>query len=308
MLPAAHHRPVAKPYPEAALAGAYLRHPRQPPALDAVLADSAAAGATRYLLGGDYCMLGGEPAAVLSRLRELPADTIWLRGNTERWIAHPDRRRHPLAADRRGMCRGRRRDRPVGRSGTRGVAPRAGETVAEAGADGVIFCHASPKSDMIGFTDVPASGDGAAADSGLQANTIVCGHTHIQFVREIGVLQVVNPGSAGLPFDGDPRAAYGLLHEDGSFEPRRVEYDVEAAIDAYGDNYAEWARTASADGCGPRGRLSGSEGIRRSCNPHNVSRKLRESRAASPNRAQTNRSVPPFRRSQSRDSRHSGTR
>lgn len=211
-------------------------------ALDAVLADSAAAGATRYLLGGDYCMLGGDPAAVLSRLRELPADTIWLRGNTERWIAHPDADDIPspqiaeacvVAGD------------AIGRSAVQelGALPHMLDSVAEAGADGVIFCHASPKSDMIGFTDIPASGDGAAADSGLQANTIVCGHTHIQFVREIGVVQVVNPGSAGLPFDGDPRAAYCLLHEDGSFEPRRVEYDVEAAIDAYGDNYAEWART-----------------------------------------------------------------
>ena len=32
-----------------------------------------------------------------------------------------------------------------------------------------------------------------------------------------------------MPFDGDPRAAYALVHEDGSVEHRRVAYDHEAS-------------------------------------------------------------------------------
>jgi diadenosine tetraphosphatase ApaH/serine/threonine PP2A family protein phosphatase len=28
-------------------------------------------------------------------------------------------------------------------------------------------------------------------------------------------VELVNPGSVGMPFDGDTRAAYALLHEDG---------------------------------------------------------------------------------------------
>lgn len=212
-------------------------------ALDAVLGDASTAGATRYLLGGDYCMLGAEPAAALARLRELPADTIWLRGNTERWIAHPDSSDIPTPVIAEACVAA---GDAIGRADAHELAalPKMLAEVPEAGAAGVIFCHASPGSDMIGFVDQPMESDGEAADSGLEANTIVCGHTHIQFVREVGVIQVVNPGSAGLPFDGDPRAAYALLHEDGSFEPRRVEYDVEAAIAAYADNDAEWAQMA----------------------------------------------------------------
>lgn len=212
-------------------------------ALDAVLADAGGAGATRYLLGGDYCMLGAEPVATLARLRELPADTIWLRGNTERWIARPDSNDipSPLVAE---ACVAA--GDAIGRSDVHELAalPQMLAEVPVAGAAGVIFCHASPGSDMTGFTDLPADGDGEAADSGLEANTIVCGHTHIQFVREVGVIQIVNPGSAGLPFDGDQRAAYALLHEDGSLEPRRVEYDVMTAIAAYDGNEAEWAQMA----------------------------------------------------------------
>lgn len=178
-------------------------------------------------------MLGAEPAAVMTRLRELPADTIWLRGNTERWIAHTDAPDIPSPVIAEACVAA---GDAIGRADVHELAalPQMLAEVPEAGAAGVIFCHASPGSDMIGFTDKPAESDGAAADSGLEANTIVCGHTHIQFVREVGVIQVVNPGSVGLPFDGDRRAAYAMLRDDGSFELRRVEYDVEAAISAYG--------------------------------------------------------------------------
>jgi hypothetical protein len=43
-----------------------------------------------------------------------------------------------------------------------------------------------------------------------------------------------------MPFDGDPRAAYGLLMPDGSFDLRRVEYDVDQAIAAFDGIDGEW--------------------------------------------------------------------
>ena len=32
-----------------------------------------------------------------------------------------------------------------------------------------------------------------------------------------------------MPFDGNPRASYALVHDDGTIEPRRVHYDHAAA-------------------------------------------------------------------------------
>jgi diadenosine tetraphosphatase ApaH/serine/threonine PP2A family protein phosphatase len=55
----------------------------------------------------------------------------------------------------------------------------------------------------------------------------VYGHIHRPYVRRVGDLTVANAGSAGLPWDGDPRAAY-LIVDDGDFEVARVAYDVEA--------------------------------------------------------------------------------
>ena len=50
-----------------------------------------------------------------------------------------------------------------------------------------------------------------------------------------------------MPFDGDPRAAYALLSDDGTIEHRRVEYDHEASAarvrERFGD--APWTEVVS---------------------------------------------------------------
>ncbi|MGK2878062.1 MAG: metallophosphoesterase family protein [Solirubrobacterales bacterium] len=212
-------------------------------ALAAVIEDARAAGADAWVLGGDYCLMGAQPAAVLDRLEGLPADTVWLRGNTERWVAHPESDDIPIDAIRDAALF------VQGAIGPESVKELAAlpDVVADVPFDGAsmtVFCHASPESDMIGFTDQSAETDGAAAESAYEANTIVCGHTHIQFIREVGVIEVVNPGSVGMPFDGDRRAAYALLAPDGSFELRRVDYDFEAALDASGDLEGDWVELA----------------------------------------------------------------
>ena len=213
-------------------------------ALEAVIADARAAGADAWVLGGDHCLIGAQPVAVLERLAGLPADTIWLRGNVERWTARPESADIPLEAIRDAA---RWTAGAIGRERVDELAalPHVLADIPFAGAERTVFCHASPGSDMIGFSDQAAAGDGEAAANEYEANTIVCGHTHLQFAREIGVLEVVNPGSVGLPFDGDRRAAYGLLLPDGSFDLRRVEYDVEAALAAYDQIDEPWTELAA---------------------------------------------------------------
>ena len=43
-------------------------------------------------------------------------------------------------------------------------------------------------------------------------------------MRDDGI-ELVNPGSVGMPFDGDTRAAYALVRADGTIDHRRVDYD-----------------------------------------------------------------------------------
>jgi putative phosphoesterase len=65
----------------------------------------------------------------------------------------------------------------------------------------------------------------------VDAELVCVGHTHFPFILEVGNQLVINPGSVGLPRDGDPRASYAIL-EDRRVELKRVEYPVEAAVAA----------------------------------------------------------------------------
>jgi predicted phosphodiesterase len=55
------------------------------------------------------------------------------------------------------------------------------------------------------------------------------GHTHRPFVRRIGRLTIVNPGSLGMPVKGDPRACYAVWN-DGEVRLKHLNYDVERAV------------------------------------------------------------------------------
>jgi diadenosine tetraphosphatase ApaH/serine/threonine PP2A family protein phosphatase len=191
------------------------------PALDAVLADTATAGADAYLLGGDYGAWGPHPLECLERLRALP-HTTWIRGNGERWTREP-----PL-------------DRPevveVLRGRESGYGTEEGwlySLQAQVELDGVLYVHGSPLSDAESFPAEPVEDDERML-AGVSGTTVVFGHSHLQFRRPgpNGTL-LLNPGSVGMPLDGDVRAAYALRSDDGEFEFRRVEYDVERAASAY---------------------------------------------------------------------------
>jgi diadenosine tetraphosphatase ApaH/serine/threonine PP2A family protein phosphatase len=77
---------------------------------------------------------------------------------------------------------------------------------------------------------------------------VVFGHTHLQFTREHRGVTLLNPGSVGFPFDGDPRAAWAILGDDGAVELRRVAYDVEAAAAGLADRFgpAPWVEATAA--------------------------------------------------------------
>jgi diadenosine tetraphosphatase ApaH/serine/threonine PP2A family protein phosphatase len=78
---------------------------------------------------------------------------------------------------------------------------------------------------------------------------LVFGHTHLQFRRPAvrDGIELLNPGSIGIPLDGDHRAAYALIAPDGAVELRRVEYDWQASARALRDRYgdAEWVGIVS---------------------------------------------------------------
>jgi predicted phosphodiesterase len=93
-----------------------------------------------------------------------------------------------------------------------------------------VLVHASPQDQLFGYvpTDAPDATWRAALEPARSAAFVFVGHTHDQFTRTIDLTTLVNPGSVGMPKDGDPRAAYAIF-DDGRVDLRRVAYDTERA-------------------------------------------------------------------------------
>ena len=66
--------------------------------------------------------------------------------------------------------------------------------------------------------------------TGIDADFVCVGHSHVPFCLEVDGRFVINPGSVGQPRDGDPRASYAMII-DGVPTIRRTEYDIAAAVD-----------------------------------------------------------------------------
>jgi putative phosphoesterase len=205
------------------------------PALEAVLADAAAQGADGYVLGGDYALFGGWPRETVERLRQL-TPALWIRGNGERWTNAPEEAP----------------DNPVVQGAIAAARDALGEIATidlaalpvNAQHRVTLICHGSPGSDVESFSPEPDDRD-AELLHGVVAERVVFGHTHLPFRRAVNEIELVNPGSVGMPFDGDPRAAYALVHEDGRVEHRRVEYDHAATAAKVRSLSGEWTETVA---------------------------------------------------------------
>ena len=185
-------------------------------ALEAVLAEAEAEGFDRLAVGGDLALFGPEPAACVDRLRGYDERLRAIKGNTDRYVV--DRVDDFVWwADRLGDERLRWLDGLTGR-----------QRLAE---DDALLVHATPRSDEELL--MPDTDDDAVERmlAGVPERLVLCGHVHIQYRRTRGAHEIVNPGSVGLPFDGDQRAAWAML-EDGAIALRRTEYDVESVIRA----------------------------------------------------------------------------
>jgi len=200
-------------------------------ALEAVLADAEGVGIDRWLLGGDYGTPSPYPLETLDRLRGLPNAT-WIRGNGERWLREPP-------ADRPEVVETYERFPDQ-------VSPDVVDWLynlpSQADLDGVLYVHGSPLSDDDSFAAEPQEGEERLL-AGVADRTIVFGHSHLQFRRPGPEgTELVNPGSVGMPLDGDTRAAWASW--DGDFTFRRTAYNAEPAAAAYrsmGGDFGEFA-------------------------------------------------------------------
>ena len=165
------------------------------PALEAVLAEVRALEVDRIVCGGDV-VAGPFEQECVQRLLE--HDAAFVRGNAERLAEEP---------------------------------PWLRELPVWLALDGVRYCHGSPRRDDEILTRVSPDERFLAALEGVEETLVVGGHTHVQFVRDLGSIRFANAGSVGRPYEGRPGAFWALV--DGvEVELRHTPYALDAAVAA----------------------------------------------------------------------------
>ncbi|SCK52829.1 Predicted phosphodiesterase [Streptomyces sp. WMMB 322] len=260
------------------------------PALEAVLAEPGVRTADHVVLTGDH-LAGPQPLETLELLRGLGDRAVWVRGNADREPAELRDAAVRGAGEGEGGESGNsgdeeRRERAEQHGAPFAIDLWAAGLLSETDArflaglprtarlevDGlgpVLFCHATPRDDAEVVLADSGSERWAEVLSGVDTDvrTVVCGHTHMPFVRIVQGLLVVNPGSVGMPY-GRPGAHWALLGPGDSVTLRRTTYDYAAACAriaaesayegaaAWADEYVH-ARNSAEDALAAFGPLDG---------------------------------------------------
>ena len=93
-----------------------------------------------------------------------------------------------------------------------------------------LLVHATPRDPMDEYAAADP-GFWAPRLAGLHVDYVCVGHTHQPYTLKVNGTTVINPGSVGLPRDGDPRAGYAVIDGD-EVQLKRVEYPVDETVRA----------------------------------------------------------------------------
>ncbi len=203
-------------------------------AFEAVLAELQQASPDLVLHGGDLADSGSSPVEIIDRIRSLGWQGVM--GNTDEMLVNPSSLEE-FASQSSAPPAIWEAIRQIA-SATRSVLgeerlswlsklPRIYKQ------DTFALVHATPQSCWRAPSPEAADAELEATYAQLDRPIVIYGHTHRPSIRSMpgSVKLIINTGSVGLPYDGDPRASY-LLLEGTTPSIRRVKYDVEKELKA----------------------------------------------------------------------------
>jgi predicted phosphodiesterase len=215
-------------------------------ALQAVRSAVAKAAPDVVIVAGDLAINGPDPAGAIDALREMEAaGALLVQGNTDIAVADFDyAAAFPQFTDGipdAMLAAAEWAHEQIGPERVDWLRRLPAERRVRADDDTLILaCHASPGSQTAGFDQSLDPTVVIERVARTDARVIVCGHTHLPEVRDLGWKVIVNDGSAGYVFDGDPTASWALIDIAGgevTAEIRREDFDalgVANAISARG--------------------------------------------------------------------------
>lgn len=199
------------------------------PALKAVLEEVEKENPDYILCLGDIVGYGAEPNEVCEELRGMD-NLIAVRGNHDHAVLTEDvEGLNEQAAEVAEWTR-----EEIGRENLEFLDSLKNYRALELDGLHVFAAHGSPDDylDEYVHEDTPEERFERFFDE-TKAHMIATGHTHMPFVKEVGVRLFLNAGSVGQPRDRDRRACYVMMDtEEPSVTIERVPYDVEEAAEA----------------------------------------------------------------------------
>ncbi len=198
------------------------------PALEAVLAELDKFNVDQFVIGGDV-VLGPMPGACIDRLMKIDLPMHFVRGNCETAVLRaveniPNDSFPPAVQEAIQWIAENSSDEHLDiiASWQEQVAittPSLGE---------ILFCHATPRDENEIFTIQTKDEKLLPIFDNVEADLVICGHTHMQFDRMIGNMRVINAGSVGMPFGGTG-AFWLLIDEDPKLQ--HTSYNLAKAAD-----------------------------------------------------------------------------
>src|SRR5436190_8680906 len=196
--------------------------------LRAVLRDLEGEQVDAIVIGGD-AVSGPQPTETSELLRSIETPLHWIRGNGESALG-------PAGYD--AAMRGAEAEDAIRFTASHLSEAERTElaslpeqvTLDVDGLGPTLFCHASPRNDLDIVTEETPAERFSLLLEGVAERIVVAGHTHMQLDLSRNGVRWVNPGSVGMPFEGDVAAFWALLGPD--VELRRTAFDVERSASA----------------------------------------------------------------------------
>jgi predicted phosphodiesterase len=172
---------------------------------------------TTIVVGGDICAGGAHPSETLERLRALGERVLWLRGNADRELTPGEEGLAPVEVIEE--------TRAALTAEQIAFLYRLPPTVQ---INDMLFCHATPRNDVDIFTERTPEEQIAHLFADVDADVVVCGHTHTQFERtiagkrrdQLGQRRYALRGRARRLLDARPRASPHRVQRRGAAEGR----------------------------------------------------------------------------------------
>ncbi len=196
------------------------------PALQAVLDDIEQCNVDLVIVGGDV-IAGPMPSATLAALQNFARPMQFILGNAEAELLRCVAGAPINGLTERADAEARWQASVLSTPEIDFIASWANIiSLHVAGLGEVLFCHATPHSNIEIFTTQSDAARLRQLFQPLTADYVICGHTHMPFQRTLDDLQIINAGSVGMPF-GKTGADWLLI--DAAPQLRHTDYDLNAA-------------------------------------------------------------------------------